>query len=117
MNKYSYFDYRILDLLKKKYKDITIIIGSDLFNNLDKFDNYQYLIKNYSFIIITRDELNIESIINNKYNLFKEHFQIIKYNSNISSTKARDLIKNKHNTKDILDKDIALYITKHNLYF
>ena len=117
MKNYSYFDYRILDLLKKKYLNITIIMGSDLFNNLDKFNNYEYLIKNYSFIIVTRDNIDIESIINNKYKDYKKHFKIVRYNSDISSTKARDLIKKKENIKDILDKDVAFYIEKHNLYF
>ena len=47
MNDYSYVNYRVIDLLKKKYGEITLIIGSDLLKNLDKFDNYEYLLSNH----------------------------------------------------------------------
>ena len=46
MNDYSYFDYRILDLLKKKYGNVKIIIGSDILDNLDKYDNKDYILDN-----------------------------------------------------------------------
>ena len=117
MNNYSYFDYRILDLLNMKYQNIKIIMGSDLLYNLDKFDNYEYLIKKFKFIIITRNLIEDEKIIKEKFNKYKDNFEIIKYFSDISSTKARKLIKEKKDTKDVLDKDVAFYIESNNLYF
>ena len=42
MKNYSYLNYRIIDLLKKEYGDIGIIVGSDLLDKLDTFDNYDY---------------------------------------------------------------------------
>jgi len=117
MDKYSYFDYRILDILKKEYQNISIIMGSDLLNKLDKFTNYKYLLSNYKFIIITRENDNINEIINNKYQDYKNNFQVFEYHSDISSSKIRELIKNKKDYKDYLDKDIIDYIKNNNLYF
>ena len=116
MDKYSYFDYRILDLLKKKYHNIKLIIGSDILNNMKNFTNYNYLLENYQFIVITRDS-NVNNLINDKYYKYKNNFEILEYQSNISSTKARDLIKNKQDTTNILNQEIARYIKKNHLYF
>ena len=116
MDNYSYFDYRILDLLKAKYKNIKIIIGSDILYNLDKFNNYEYLLKKYNYIVIERGD-NINNIIDLKYYDYRDHFEILDFNSDVSSTKARNLIKNHEDTKDILDSEIDFYIRKNNLYF
>ncbi len=117
MEKYSYFDYRILDLLKDKYRYVKIIMGSDLLFNLDKFDNYEYILNNYSFVIITRNLYDAKKIIHDKYFNYQKHFKICNYISDCSSTKVRDLIYNKKDTKDYLDVDIASYIKKEHLYF
>ncbi len=116
MENYSYFDYRILDLLNKKYKNINIIIGSDILNNLDKFDNYKYLLEKYNYYVIERNN-DVKRIIKMKYYDYMDKFKIIGLNSDISSTKARDLIKNNECTKDLLDEEIDFYIKKNHLYF
>lgn len=113
---YSYLNYRIIDLLKSKYKNITLIMGSDLLDKLDTFDNYLYLLKNYSFIIIERKNFPSSIIIENKYMFFKDKFTIINYQSNISSTMARKLLKSNQNTENVLDTDVLEYIKKHELY-
>ena len=116
MNDYSYFDYRILDLLKKKYGNVKIIIGSDILDNLDKYDNKDYILDNYNFIVIERN-MNVEKVITEKYQEYFHHFEIVKYHMDISSTKARELIKNNKSTKNILDKEIKNYIINNYLYF
>ena len=116
MNKYSYFDYHILDLLKKKYCDVKIIIGSDILNNFDKFDNKEYLLNNYYFVVIERNKNEVD-IINKKFNEYINHFDIVNFNSNVSSTKARLLIKDKQCTNKVLDKEIYFYIKRNHLYF
>ena len=116
MKDYSYLNYRIIDLLKQKYSSINIIMGSDLLENFDKFDNYIYLLDNYSFTIITRDNTNVKELINSKYKDYSSKFSILDYNSNLSSTLARDYLKKGLDTKDILDKDVFNYIKEHNLY-
>ncbi len=116
MLNYSFMNYKIIDLLRKKYKDIVIIIGSDLLDKIDKFDNYNYLLDNYSFLVITRNGLDINKIINEKYYNYKDKFEIINYNSNISSSMVREYIKDGKDYSNLLDNDIYLYIKEHNLY-
>ncbi len=116
MENYSYFDYRILNLLKKKYGNIKIIIGSDTLDNLDKFDNKDYLLDNYNFIVIERD-ISAKNIIMQKYQKYIKHFEIVNYHLDISSTRARELIKNNKSTKNILDEEIKNYIINNCLYF
>ena len=112
---YSYLNYRIIDLLKDKYGDINIIMGSDLLEKLDTFDNYDYLLKNYLFTVITRDNIDALKIIKEKYSKYQDKFNLLDYHSDISSTKVRELLKN-HKANSLLDKDILNYIKKNDLY-
>ena len=116
MKKYSYLNYRIIDILKNKYQNITIIMGSDLLDQLSSFDNYEYLLNNYSFIIVERENFKAKDIINKKYWRYKNHFTIINYHSNISSSLARKLLKNGGRIENVLDLDVLDYIQKHDLY-
>ena len=115
MNNYSYLNYRIIDLLKSKYGNISIIMGSDLLDKLSSFDNYVYLLENYYFYIITRDDKTFDLIENRYYN-YKDRFKIINYQSNISSTMVRNYLKNNQDTSNILDRDVLNYIKEHSLY-
>ena len=116
MNNYSYFDYRILDLLKKKYGKIKIIIGSDILEKMNQFDHKEYLLNNFYFCVITRN-VDVKKIIQDKYLEYQDHFEIFNYSLDISSTMARELIKNNKNTKNILEEEIRDYIINHHLYF
>ena len=115
MKNYSYLNYRIIDLLKEKYGSISIIIGSDLLEKLDSFENYQYLLDNYCFYVLTRNT-NVDELINKKYLSYKDKFKVIEFNNDISSTMVRNYLEDNLDTKDILDKDIFNYIKEHNLY-
>ena len=115
MKNYSYLNYRIIDLLKSIYGNISIIIGSDLLDKLDTFENYEYLLNNYKFYVLTREN-NTNKIINKKYFNYKDKFKVIEFNSNISSTMARCHIEKNLDTKNILDSDVLNYIKEHNLY-
>ena len=116
MKNYSYLNYRIIDLLSNKYGDINIIMGSDLLNNLEYFDNYEYLLDNYQFTIVPRNNIDVEKLIMNKYSNYKNKFMILDYQSNISSTIVKEKIRNKEDVNDLLDKDILDYIKKNELY-
>ena len=115
MKNYSYLNFRIIDLLKQKYQNITLIMGSDLLDKLDTFDNYEYLLNNYNFLVIERDKYDSRKIIKNKYANYQNKFKIVNYHSDISSTKARELLNDKK-INSILDKDIINYIKEHDLY-
>ncbi len=116
MKDYSYVNYRVIDLLKKKYGEITLIIGSDLLKNLDKFDNYEYLLNNYQFYVVTRDD-DVKRIVLDKYSKYFDKFKFIEYHNNISSTQARQLIQEKKDLKNVLDEKVSLYIKEQHLYF
>ena len=116
MKNYSYLYYYIIDLLKNKYGDLNIIMGSDLLEKLPSFDNYEYLLDNYNFTIISRDNINLDKLIKERYLKYQNKFTILNYQSNISSTMVRKLLKEKKDISDVLDKDIYDYIKKNNLY-
>lgn len=116
MKDYSYLNYSIIDKLNEKYQNIKIIIGSDLLDKIDSFDNYNYLLDKYSFVVIERENYDAKRIIQNKYFNYQDKFLIISFNNNISSTKVRKLLKNNQDTIKFLDQDILDYIKKHHLY-
>lgn len=114
---YAYLNYRIIDLLKKKYHQIEIIIGSDILEKMSSFDNYKYLLENYSFVVITRKKMDIKKIIQDKYYNYQDKFTIINYHNDISSTMARKYLKEGKDTQGILDKDVYDYIKNKHIYF
>ena len=116
MKNYSYINYLIIDLLKEKYGSIKIIIGSDLLDKLISFDNYEYLLDNYSFFVLERDGFNSKRIIRKKYKNYINKFTIIPFNSNISSTLVREKLQKKEDVTNLIDLDILNYIKKYHLY-
>ena len=116
MEDYSYLNYRIIDLIKKKYGNISLIIGSDLLKKMDTFENYEALLNNNSFMIIERNKDSVKNILEEKYGNCRGKYVIMPFSSNISSSMARDKISAKEECKEILDKDIIDYIKKNNLY-
>lgn len=116
MINYSYLNYRIIDILKKKYGSITLIIGSDLLKKIDTFDNYLYLISKYSFMVVKRNNDNIEDIIKKKYSNISHNITILNYSNNISSSLARELIQKKKDTSGVLDDEITKYIIDKRFY-
>ena len=116
MKNYSYVNYCIIDLLKEKYGNIKIIMGSDLLDKLDTFENFEYLLKKYSFVIIKRNKYDPDNIIRKKYLNYKNKFTIVDFNNSISSTLVRHLLKYNKSTKNVLDSSVLDYIKKHELY-
>ena len=116
MKNYSYLNYRIIDLLKNKYGKLNLIMGSDLLDKFNTFDNYEYLLENYDFTIVPRDNTDLEKLINDKYKTYKNKFSILDYQSDISSTKVKELLKENKDTSKVLDKDILKYIKENDLY-
>ena len=116
MKKYSYLNFRIIDLLKKEYGNINIIMGSDLLEKFDNFDNFNYLLDNYTFTVVPRNNTNVKEIINNKFSKYQDKFNILDYQSNISSTMVKKLLKENRCTKEYLDQDILDYIKDNELY-
>jgi nicotinate-nucleotide adenylyltransferase len=85
----------VFKIIEEKYKenDIYYIMGSDNYEKMPKWKEYDYIIEKYKYIVLEREE-NI-----------------------ISSTKIRNMIKNKDKkVLEILDKDVYNYIKKNKLY-
>ena len=116
MKKYSYVNYRIIDLLKDQYGELNIIMGSDLLEKFNSFDNYEYLLDNYCFTVINRDNVNVVDLINQKYSKYIDKFNILNYQSNISSTIVKKNLRNNQDVSKLLDKDVLDYIKKNDLY-
>ncbi len=95
--------------------EIFYVIGADNLKSLDKWIDYQFMIKNYKFIILNRNFINIEEIINNHpfFVQYKNHFYIETdfETIDISSTDYRESL----NDKVVID-EINQYIYDNNLY-
>lgn len=116
MKDYNHFDYKVLVEFHKKYKNIYIIMGSDLLERLSSFSNYHEMLTNYHFIIIPRFNVNCLELIKKEYNNYKDKFIITSYSSNISSTLVKERIRNKKEISELVPKEIEKYIIKETLY-
>lgn len=105
------YTYELLKELNKKYKndELHLILGADNIINLDKWKNYEELLK-YKIIIINRNNINLMKYIK-KYKT--NNFIILENykNIDISSTEIRNNLNNKY-----LHKKVYNYIIKNNLY-
>ncbi len=101
-----------LAYLEEKYPQhqFSLIMGSDSFNNLQNWKNYEQLIKNQSFIIYPRPgfEVNLAS------NIRAEVVQAPLLN--ISSTDIRNNIKNSKSTRYMLIEEVREEIERNGYY-
>ena len=107
-NKYIY-TIDLINEIKKLYPsdELIIIMGADNIIDLDKWKNYQDLLK-YNIIIMNRSDIDI-SKYTSKYN---GNFTIINdFNIPISSTITRNNLSSEY-----LDNNILKYIEENNLY-
>jgi len=112
----SNFNYNILKYFEKEYDDIYIIMGSDLFLKFNSFDNKEEMLNKYHFIIVPRDNIDINNIINDNYFKYLFKFRIIDYYNNISSSLVRENLKKKMMITKSLDDKVYDYILQEKLY-
>ena len=98
--------------LKEKYSEnnFSIIMGSDSFQNITKWRNYELLLSNYRILVYQRPRFLIE-------NNFGEN--IILLNAplvDISSTRIRELIKNGKSIKFLVPDVVKEEIEKNHYY-
>lgn len=116
----------VFELINKKYsketEEIYFILGADNFKKIETWKESEKLIKNYKYIILEREEIELNKIINES-KLLKENkgnFKILKENkcSSISSTKARSEIYEtpKEEICKIIPQEIYEYIINKRLY-
>jgi len=115
------FTYQTLDYFQKKYPndEIYFICGTDNFIELDTWNNYKYLLEQFRWIIIKRNEDNIEELLK-KYQKYQHHIHISNLPNNpISSTQIRELLKTSPNDELLrinLNPSVLEYIKKQKLY-
>lgn len=101
-----------LDALQESYKNrkLVLLIGADQYNSLDKWIDYERLIKNYALIVVTRPKYEMDLT---KYDHLGIKVSFLQHEIDISSTQIRtDLSGYKNN----LIEEVYDYIIKENLY-
>jgi len=102
--------YHTLNELSQSYDDLHFVVGADHIQSLDQWIDYQKLIKDYPFIIMTRDDYTLDEVYLKKLGV---RYQVFNFSSSVSSTKIRENL-NEH--LDFLNPLVKAYILKHNLY-
>ena len=113
MNNYSKFNYKVINEIKKEYKDLYLIMGFDLIKKFKTFDNYLDLINENHLIIINRDSTykEMHKYIHKEYSDYLDKIILVDYHSKISSSKWKT---NKDN--NIVNAKVLKYIKDNNLY-
>ena len=101
-----------LAYLKEKYPEhkFVIIIGSDSFQNLSKWKNFEIIVNNYQIIIYKRPGFEIENNIGAKILIMNAPLL------EISATYIRDLIKKNKSIKYLVPENIEEEIKTNRFY-
>lgn len=107
--------------IEKEFKKVDkfYIIGADNLYKMIKSKDFEELVKNYNYVIIERNGINIQElfktneILKNNKNRFKIIENII--HSETSSSKVRKGLED-NNIRDLLDSDVLKYIEEKYLY-
>ncbi|MDD4090355.1 MAG: nicotinate (nicotinamide) nucleotide adenylyltransferase [Acholeplasmataceae bacterium] len=106
--------YQSLLQIKELYQeDVYFLLGADNLLYINKWVDYEKIIKEFKLIVVKRDNILIEKYINNNFPSQKDNFTIVNCNLPLSSSHFRSNPKTK---ADLLDKKVYEYILKHNLY-
>ncbi len=107
--------YVSLKRIQKKYnEEVAFVIGADNLNNLHNWKHAKSLLKEFKFIVINRNKLDILEFIRNNIFLkeYIDNFIILpKFNMNVSSTIFRETFDPEYVIDSIFE-----YIMQHNLY-
>lgn len=116
----------VFELIEDRYKEeaqeIYFILGADNFSKIENWREANKLIKNYKYIILEREEIDLNKIIceNKSLTENKQNFNILKENSYglISSTRVRSEIyeTSKEEICKIIPEEIYEYIINKRLY-
>ncbi len=108
-------------LIENKYRqdDIYFIMGADNFVNITKWKDSKELLEKYKYIVLGRENIDINKYINENCILDFNKIRMIENEEfkNHSSTKARNTLSLKKTyDKDMVPKEILEYIALNNLY-
>ncbi|MCR4880451.1 MAG: nicotinate (nicotinamide) nucleotide adenylyltransferase [bacterium] len=112
----SYTYITILELYKRLPNiegKINFVIGTDAFLNIYKWQDGQNLVKLLDFIVLIRDEKELEmckELKGVKYRVLQSD------KINISSTMVREMVKSKQDITELVPPEVKEYIDKNRLY-
>ena len=101
-----------LAYLSEKYPQhqLSIVMGSDGFKNLDAWKNYKALVKNYSFFIYNRPGFNITETFGASITVLEAP------KLDISSTRIRAMIKEKKSIRFLVPDSVKEEIESNGFY-
>jgi nicotinate-nucleotide adenylyltransferase len=101
-----------LTYLSEKFplEKFSVIIGSDSFQNITRWKNYEQLLKQYAFIVYLRKDVEIKETYGAKLNIL--HAPILE----ISSTFIREQVKQKKSIRYLVPDAVADYIEANRYY-
>ena len=101
-----------LSHLEEKYPDhkFSVIMGSDSFQNLSKWKNYDAIIKNYPIHVYKRSGFEVENNLNARLHVIESPLL------QISATKIRQLIKEKKSIRYMVPYNVMEEIEKAGYY-
>ncbi len=97
--------------LSQKYPNhsFSVIMGSDSFQNIEKWKNYKYIIENYTLFIYLRPSFPVES---NRPNITILKAPLLE----ISSTEIRKNIKDKKSIRYLVTDDVMREVENRGFY-
>jgi len=102
-------------LIEEKYRndEIYFIMGADNFINLTKWKAGKELIEKYKYIVLERDNIDIEEYVTNNLKEYKNKIKIVKNEEygDFSSSMFRE-----NNDFSIVPNNVLKYIKENNLY-
>lgn len=102
--------YHTLKTLKETYEDLYFVVGADHIQTFSAWKNYELLIKEFKFIILTRNHYELDTQLLEDMKL---KYIVLDYQSDISSTAIRnDLDQN----LKLLNPKVKEYIQSNKLY-
>ena len=127
------YTYETIKIIKKETNkdDLCLIMGLDVFLNIESWYNYLEILKEANIIVINRPESNvkkikdmdlkiIDRITSDKIDFLKNEKKQIFFHEmpslNISSTKIRDIIRSGENPSGLVPGSIMSYIKRNNPY-
>ena len=101
-----------LTYLKEKYPEhiFSILMGSDSYQNLEKWKNYQLLLDNYDILVYKRSGFDVKELRSDKTFLLEAPLL------DITSTQIRQLIKNKKSIRFLVPDIVKEEIEANNYY-
>ena len=108
-------------LIEENFKDTNIffIMGADNFINITKWKEFETLISKYKYIILDRENIDIEDFIKSKLKKYENNFKVIQneHHKACSSSKFRKMLKEKdERAKDIIPKEVYDYIIENDIF-